>query len=369
MDPRAYTCPVCPADGGGDPGVLDVLYDYREAARRWPALPPATTGRSDLFRYQPLLPVPAPPALPIPAAGGTPLLEIPRLARALGLGRLLVKDESRNPTRCLKDRATAIAVSLARELGIEDLYCASPGNAAISLSAFCAHQGLRCHVFVPERAPASRLRWIEHSGAEIRRCPGSYDDAFATAEEVGRARGWYSRNCALNPFLVEGKKTVAFEIAEQLGGQTPDLVVSPVGDGCTLAAAGKGFRELKEIGRLDRLPRLLGVQPEAASPLVDRFLGRPPRPTGETRAFSIAVRHPRNALRLLSELAASDGAMVAVPDAAIVGAWERLGREAGIMMELSAAAALAGLEAFVRQRPLAGAVVVLLLTGGRAEGL
>lgn len=368
MDPRAYTCPECP-DGGEDPGVLDVLYDYREAARQWAAHPPEAAARPDLFRYLPLLPVTAPPPAPVPAVGGTPLLEIPRLGGALGLGRLLVKDESRNPTRCLKDRATAIAVTLARELDVEDLYCASPGNAAISLSALCAHQGLRCHVFVPERASAGRLRWLEHFGAEVRRCPGSYDDAFATAEEVGRARGWYSRNCALNPFLVEGKKTVAFEIAEQLGGRAPDVVVSPVGDGCTLAAAGKGFRELQKIGRLDRLPRLLGVQPEAASPLVDRFLGRPPRPPGKTRAVSIAVRHPRNALRLLSELAASDGALVAVPDDSIVRAWERLGREAGIMLELSAAAALAGLEAFARHQTLAGAVVVLLLTGGRAERL
>jgi threonine synthase len=259
-------------------------------------------------------------------------------------------------------------VTLAEALGSTDLYCASQGNAAISLAAFCAHRGLGCHVFVSASMPPSRLAWLNRFGADLRVIPGAYDEAYLAAEAEGRAHGWYSRNCALNPFLVEGKKTAAFEIAEQLGGRAPDWVAAPVGDGCTLAALGKGFRELKEMGEIDRLPRLLGVQAEAASPLVDRFRGAPAAARETcTRATSIAVRQPRNALRLLSEVRASDGTLLAVADAEIARAQRRLFREGGVAVEFSSAAALAGLLSLAAAEPLAGAVAVLVLTGGRLD--
>jgi threonine synthase len=363
---RAYLCEAC-GEGvaGGDPGILDVEYDYDGAARRFATFDGA---RDDLFRYLPVLPVGEPgPGLP---AGGTPLVPAPRLAARLGLRALYIKDETRNPTRCLKDRATAIAVAIAESLGRREVYCASAGNAAISLAGFAAHLGWPCHVFVPSYASRVRLDWLRRYGADVRVSAGDYDQAFAEAEAAGREHGWYSRNCAYNPFLVEGKKTAALEIADQLGGRAPDWVVAPVGDGCTLGAIGKGFREARRLGRLDALPRLLGVQAEAVRPLVDRHRGESPSgdvAAATTRAHSIAVRRPRNALRLLGELDASEGRMVAAPDDAIAEAQRLLAEEAGIVAEFTSAATLAGLIRLRDEMPLDGRTAVLVVTGGRLD--
>ncbi len=238
FDPLAYLCPRCgQGDESGDPGILDVQYDYPAAANEISRR--QHRQRQDIFRYLPLLPVERPgDALP---AGGTPLVSAPRLAARVGLAALYLKDETRNPTRCLKDRATAVAVTLAQQLQRRELYCASAGNAAISLAGFCAHMGLGCHVFVPREVSATRLSWLSRYGADITISSGNYDRAYQEAEEAGARQGWYSRNCAFNPYLVEGKKTVALEIGEQLEWQIPDLVIAPVGDGCTLGAIGKAF--------------------------------------------------------------------------------------------------------------------------------
>jgi threonine synthase len=164
---------------------------------------------------------------------------------------------------------------------------------------------------------------------------------------------------------VEGKKTVAFEIAEQLGWRTPDVVAAPVGDACTLAAVGKGFRELREIGRTEAVPQLVGVQAAAMQPLVRRFQGESyDGGTGDSRAASINVRRPRNARRLLRELDASAGAMVAVPDDAIDCARRVLMEEAGIAAEFTSAAALAGLTRVARDGSLADRTVVVIITAG-----
>lgn len=366
-DPGAYLCPRCgEGEAGGDPGILDVEYDY-DAVRAWLGEGGAWLAqRDDLFRYLPLLPVEAPgPGLP---AGGTPLVPAPRLARRSGLAALYLKDETRNPTRCLKDRATAVSVAMGLALGRTEFYCASAGNAAISLAGYCAHLGLRCHVFVPRRASPERLAWLRRYGADVHVSAGDYDHAFAESEAAGREHGWHSRNCAYNPFQVEGKKTAALEIAEQFGWQVPDLLVSPVGDGCTLAAAGKGFRELERLGLTTTRPRLLGVQAEAVQPLVRRFRGEPPGvASGETRAASIDVKRPRNARRLLSELEASGGLMLAVSEDAIAEAQRLLAAEAGLVVEFTSAAALAGLLALGQQEDLRDRTAVLLVTGGRVD--
>lgn len=350
MDARAYVCPRCGVDGG-DPGILEVQYDYAAARAR----PFSSRG---VFRYAPLLPVREPPDI-LPA-GGTPLVSAGRLAREYGIARLLLKDETRNPTRCLKDRATAVGIAMAMEAGATDVYCASAGNAAISLAGFAAHAGLRCHVFVPSYTSATRLDWLRRYGADIRVSAGDYDCAFKEAEQEGRAKGWSSRNCAFNPFLVEGKKTCALEIAEEIA---PDYVIAPVGDGCTLGAIGKGFREARELGWIERLPRLIGVQAEGVRPLADRFCGTKSA-EGETAAASIAVRRPRNAIRLLSEIEASGGRMIAVSDAQIGAAQRKLAESAGVIAEFTSAATLAALETI---GDLAGKTVVLVITGGRVD--
>ena len=360
-----YLCTDCGAPDDGDPGILDAQYDYDAAA---PALRTALAGaRRDIFRWLPLLPLDAP--APVPFTGGTPLTEAPRLAAALGLARLWLKDEPRNPTRCLKDRATAIAIGRATASGRTELYCASAGNAAISLAGLAAHAGLTAHVYVPADASPVRLAWLAHFAAEVHVSAGNYDVAFEEAETAGAARGWYSRNCAFNPFLVEGKKTAAFEIAEQLRWEPPDLVAAPVGDGCTLAALGKGFREMQRVGLTDRRPRLVGAQATGMQPLVRRFRGEPAaRESGDTLAASIKVRTPRNALRLLDELGASNGTLTAVTDHETRRAQIALGRDAGMVAEFTGAVGLAALVALPREAR-EGRTAVVVITGGRPDEL
>ena len=351
MNARAYLCPACGA-GGEDPGILDVRYDYA-AARKDPF-----RSSADIFRFLPLLPVEH-PAMVLPA-GATPLVSAPRLASRYGLAALYLKDETRNPTQCLKDRATAIGVTLAIQSGAAEVYCASAGNAAISLAGFAAHAGLGCHVFVPVYASATRLDRLRRFAADVHVSTGNYDQAFSESEQAGAASRWYSRNCAFNPFLVEGKKTCALEIAETI---TPDFVVAPVGDGCTLGAIGKGFREARELQIVDRLPRLIGVQAAGVQPMVARFHGSNDAGDGRTVAASIAVRRPRNALRLLRELEASHGQMVAVSDDEIALAQRTLAAYAGIVAEFTSAATLAALE----QLDVRGQTGVLVITSGRVD--
>jgi threonine synthase len=368
---EAYLCEICGCGSGpSDAGVLDVIYDYPAARQAlFGAGRTIQSERRDIFRYRSLLPVAVvSDLLPV---GGTPLVNCSRLAPDLGLRELLLKDETRNPTRSLKDRATAIGVSRAQERGYRDLCCASAGNAAISLSGFAAHAGLVAHAFVPHDTSPTRLKWLERLGANIYRSDGDYDRAYDDAE-ARRAEGWYSRNCAFNPFLVEGKKTVALEIAEQLNWSPPDLVVCPVGDACTLAAIGKGFRELVELGVTDRLPRLIGVQTAAVHPVVDMFgardgVGTEPLAEDATDAASINVRHPRNARRLLAELTRSNGTVLAVTDEQIRHAQTQLALRAGVVAEFTSAASLAALQALARRESLAGLSAVLMITGGRPD--
>lgn len=367
-EPESYLCPSCGLGTEGDPGILDVQYDYGGAGPALLAGGRVRSDRQDLFRYLPLLPVAA--AGSVLPTGWTPMVPAPRLAARLGLKALYLKDDTRNPTRSLKDRATAVGVTRALALGKRAVYCASAGNAAISLAGFSAHAGLECHVYVPSYASETRLSWLRGYGARVRVSSGNYDQAFEESEQEGAAHGWYSRNCAFNPYLVEGKKTAALEIAEQLGWQVPDLVIAPVGDGCTLGGIGKGFREVRLLGLTDRLPRLVGVQAEAVQPLVRRFAGAGSNSggtDGETRAASIAVQRPRNALRLLAELRESSGLMLALPDSDIAAAQRLLAEAAGVVAEFTSAATLAGLLRLAEQESLAGKTAVLTITGGRPD--
>jgi threonine synthase len=365
-----YLCAVCGhGSGPSDAGVLDVRYDYEHVKRElFGGRAPRAAG-SGVFRYLPLLPVADVPRL-LPA-GGTPLFESDALAAQFGVAALYLKDETRNPTRALKDRATAVGVARAVAQGYTDIGCASAGNAAISMAAFAAVAGLRAHAFVPGAASDVRLTWLERLGADVRRSTGDYDAAYDEAESM-RSESWYSRNAAFNPFLVEGKKTAGLEIAEQLEWRVPDLVVCPVGDGCTLAAIGKGFRELAQMGVTDRLPRLVGVQAAATQPLVEPFesngSGLPGTPReARTFAASIDVKQPRNKRRLLEEIETSDGVILAVGDEAIGEAQRDLAQRAGVVAEFTSAASLAGLRRLAEHEPIGGKTVALVITGGRPD--
>jgi threonine synthase len=223
--------------------------------------------------------------------------------------------------------------------------CASTGNAATSLAGAAASVGLPCVIFVPESAPEPKLAQLLVFGARVVRVRGSYDATWELCQRACTRHGWYNRNAAVNPSLVEGKKTAGLEIAEQCGAAVPDWVAVSVGDGCTIAGIGKGLAEMAALGFVPRVPRLLGVQATGARPLVEAFAsGRELVPgPAETLADSICVGHPRNWRKALARVRASRGAFVAVPDEAILEAEREAGRRAGLFGEPAAAAALAGL--------------------------
>ena len=222
-------------------GILDIIYDYdrirtvltRETLKN-------RTERS-MWRYRELLPVePETPAPPL-RVGWSPLYEADRLAKELGIAKLWVKDDGQNPTASLKDRASAMAVAKAQEAGAHVIACSSTGNAASSLAGNAAAAGLQTFIFVPSRAPKGKVAQLMTFGATVISVQGSYEDTFELSKQAIDRWGWYNRNAAINPYLSEGKKTVAYEIAEQLDWQMPDFIAISVGDGCTIAGVWKGL--------------------------------------------------------------------------------------------------------------------------------
>ncbi|SDZ48490.1 L-threonine synthase [Asanoa ishikariensis] len=330
--PSTVDAHVCPAHEGLD-GILDVVV---ESTRRGDGDDPL-----DLYRAQ--LPLPAAPrALPAGYLRATPLLPAPRLAAALGVGELLIKDESRNPTGSLKDRSSALAVELAVYGGFTDVACASTGNAASSLAGACAVAGLTARIFVPVGTPAGKLAQLAAFGARVMLVRGSYDDAYYLCEDAAKEFGWYDRNCAVNPYLMEGKKTCGLELADELGDAPADWVSVAVGDGCTVAAIGKGLAE----GGHGTTTRLLAVQPAGAAPIVDAFAAGRERiepVRAHTVADSVSVGRPRNAVKALRAVRASGGAFRSVDDAAILDAVRLLGEHAGVFAEPGAAAGIAAI--------------------------
>lgn len=360
-DPNRYLCPDC-----GEDGLLEVVYDYSDISR---VASPKTLARDrdrSMWRYLPFLPVEEPGRGSRLQVGGTPLYNADRLARHLGLKQCLVKDDAHNPTGSLKDRASAVAVAKAVEAGANTVACSSTGNAASSLAGNAASAGMNAFIFVPERAPQGKIAQILMYGANIILVQGTYEQTYQlSAAMIDRFR-WYNRNAAINPYLVEGKKTVALEIAEQLGWKVPDWVVVSVGDGCTVAGVWKGFFDLQQCGFIAGVPRILGVQAKGCAPLVKAFdTGRHWEPSPEnTLADSIAVGSPRNPAKALRAVRRSGGRMIAVEDQDILAAIRTLGRFTGVFAEPAAAASLAGLE-----RAIGGGIVepdetvVLVVTG------
>ena len=356
---RLLTCPRC-----GIGGILDVQYDYRAVARRLTRRALAARAEQSQWRYRELLPVRAGSAVPDLAVGWTPLTAAPALARHIGIAKLLLKDDGRNATGSMKDRASAVGVVKAREARRKIIACASTGNAASSCAGMAASMGLKSVIFVPERAPEPKVTQLLIFGATVLRVRGSYEEAFQLCQQACEKWGWYNRNSGINPYLVEGKKTVGLEIGEQLGWEMPDWVAVSVGDGCTIAGVWKAFRELKALGLIARTPRVLGVQAEGAAPVTTCFRGGKPLVPVEPRtlADSIAVGVPRNWKKAVVAVRESGGTMINVSDGEITDAMRYTGRLAGIFAEPAAAAAVAGLrraamEGIIGRRASAVAII------------
>jgi threonine synthase len=355
---------VCPEHGAE--GILDAVYDY--AAIRQRLSPAKLAGNNDntIWRYGPLLPCDPVPALKV---GDTPLHDAPRLAARFGLKRLLLKDDGRLPTGSLKDRASAVAIARASEAGAEVITTASTGNAAAALAGLCAVTGQRNIIFVPATAPQAKIAQLLAYGATVLLVEGSYDDAFELCMGAAAAFGWYNRNTGFNPYMSEGKKTVSFEICEQLDWQAPDNVFVSVGDGCIIGGVYKGFYELLILGWIDRMPRIIGVQAAGSSYLAQAWerdedvLTKPPI-QAMTAADSISAGLPRDRLKAMRAVQESGGAFVTVSDEAILNAIPILAQGSGVFAEPAAAATYAGLHKAVDKGLISvDETSVLLITG------
>ncbi|HSO28020.1 MAG TPA: threonine synthase [Anaerolineales bacterium] len=343
---------TCPHDGGN----LDVVYDY--AAMRKDLAPKQIleSAEPSLWRYLPLLPVDDPGGYgtTLRAAGWTPVFKPESLEKRLGLRAFWVKDESRNPTASFKDRASAVLIARARQIGAEVVVTASTGNAGAALAGMAAAVGQRAVIFAPRTAPPAKVAQLLIYGADVMLVDGTYDDAFDLTIQAAEAFGWYCRNTGYNPFTAEGKKTAALEIWELIAKQElphsaeqPLNVFVSVGDGNIISGIHKGFRDLVQLGWLERAPRLFGVQAEGSAAVTNAFRAGteaiiPVR--ASTLADSISVDLPRDGVRAVRAARQTGGQYLTVSDVNILHAISALGT-AGIFAEPAGATAYAGVAA------------------------
>lgn len=360
--PNRYTCDKC----GQAEGILDVVYDYDYISNVCNKEYFINNKDYSMWRYEPFLPVVKDGPKSKLRIGWTPLYKTDVLAQDIGLKELYIKDDGLNPTASLKDRASAVAVAKALEENKKIICCSSTGNAASSLAGNAASSGIKTVIFVPSRAPQGKIAQLKIFGANVISVKGSYEETFKLSAIAIEKYGWYNRNAAINPYLMEGKKTVTLEICEQLNWETPDWVVVSVGDGCTIAGVWKGFIDLYNTGFIKKLPKLAGVQAEGCAPLTKAFFDNTKFiPTEEnTIADSIAVGVPRNAEKALRAVRDSKGIFVNVSDDEILSAMKFLGSRAGIFGEPAGVAGVAGLKKLVKDKVIGyDEKVVCIVTG------
>ncbi len=363
-DEVTYTCPK-------DNGILDVVLDY-------PALKKKSTeelilkDEASLWRYFPLIPVKQMigEGTTLRSAGWTPVFSPPQIKDELGLKQLWIKDESSNPTASFKDRASAILVARAKEIGAEVIVTASTGNAGAALAGMAAAVDQESVIFAPKTAPPAKIAQLLIYGARVILVDDNYDAAYKLSLEASDEFGWYNRNTGYNPFTAEGKKTAAYEIWEQvlLANQLdrPLCVFVSVGDGNIISGIHKGFKDLYEIGQISVMPRIFGCQSTGSAAIYNAYISGkeeiiPVQAT--TMADSISVNLPSDGLRALRAATETDGAYVAVEDQKILEAISDLGA-VGIFAEPAGATALAGLKAALRDGQVTKEDPILVMNTG-----
>jgi threonine synthase len=356
----------------GQVATLDILYDYNALRQKLDRDALSAKRETTLWRYRDLLPIAPDTIVPPLAVGWTTLYHTPRLAQDLGLRAAYVKDDGANPTGSLKDRASIMVVAHALEKGMNIVSTASTGNAAAALAGVGAsvnHTPMKIIIFVPATAPEAKIAQLLVYGATVILVEDTYDTAFDLCYEICVSEGWYCRNTGINPYTTEGKKTVAYEIAEQLNWQAPDVVIVSVGDGSIIGGVHKGFVELHKLGWINKVPRLIGVQAEGSSPLVkawqNNILAVDMLPeSAETIADSISAGLPRDRVKAMRAVRETNGAFVAVSDAAIIKSIPMFARLTGVFAEPSTAAIYAGAKVAMQQGYLhADERVVFISTG------
>lgn len=329
--PGLYTCEKC----GQLHGTLEVIYplDTMVVEKNF-------KKKAGLFQFEKLLPVKSHTVID-DSIGGTPLFRFSKF----GYENLLIKYDGMNMSASYKDRASIMAVNKAIEEGNDHIFCASTGNAASSLALLNAHTDIKTTIFVPSTIPKGKLAQLLSAGAEIYPIDASYDEVFDLSLEIGLEQGWYTRNSAINPYLLEGKKTGAYEIIVQNDYVSPDYVFVGVGDGTIISGLCKGFKEFYELGLIDKLPKIIGVQAEGASTLYKVFKGdhQPIIESVSTIADSISVGNPRDVIKACKYLADIKGDMMCVSDDEIKDSIQLLSSETGVFAEPAGAVTLAGL--------------------------
>lgn len=348
-----YNCPEC-----GNEGILDVLYDYEFIKKDFSI----KSNDNTLFRYLDILPVLNKNVTF--QTGMTPIYKNKTLKKELGFN-IYIKDDGRNPTASLKDRASAIAVSKAIEKKQKIIAAASTGNAASSLAGNAANVGIPTVIFVPKTAPVAKIAQLLVFGAKVFTVNGTYDQAYEICIKASEEFGWYNRNCAYNPYLVEGKKTVVWEIMESLHFNIPDYIAVSVGDGCIISSIYKGLYDMKMLGFIDKFPKLIAVQSENCSPIVNAHkTGKFEPVEPNTIADSISVGIPRNRVKALKALKETNGIAVSVSDDNILDSIKFLARKTGVFGEPAGVTSIAGIrklkeEGFFKKDD----VVVSIITG------
>jgi threonine synthase len=355
-DPPGYSCSSCG-------GLLELVKE------------PGSISRSDLYsrpaegiwRFRALLPL-GPDVRPISLnEGGTPLVRAANLSRELGVRNLHVKNEGQNPTGSFKDRGMTVSVTRAVQSGARVLICASTGNTSASMSAYAARAGVTAAIVVPAgKVAGGKMVQATAHGASIIRVDGSFDDALSMLLQTISGMPGFAGMNSVNPYRLEGQKSAAFEIYEQLGFSVPDYVVLPVGNAGNISAIWKGFKELRSFGITDRVPRMVGVQAEGASPIARAFWKGSDTVTPvlnpETVASAIRIGRPASAKKALAALKESEGMVLTVTDGEIVAARRMLASREGIFVEPASAAPIAALKE-IGGKLERDAVVVCVATG------
>ena len=344
-------------------GLLEVRFDL--AGRR----EPAWSGRQlSVWKYRELLPIEKQESIVSLAEGGTGLHHCKRLGRKLGLKKLFVKNEGENPTGSFKDRGMTVAISKARELSKKKVLCASTGNTAASLAAYSARADMECIVLMPKgKVAGGKMLQIIMHGAKLIQIKGDFDQALEIAMKLSeRRREFYLMN-SINPFRLEGQKTIAFEILDQLG-RVPEVVMLPVGNGGNISAAWKGFSEFQQLKIVKSRPRMIGIQAEKAAPIARAVKsGRDkirPVHNPQTIATAIRIGSPVNWPKVLSAIRDSRGTAETVTDRQILEAQKELATLEGIFVEPASAASIAGVKKLSEEGRVDRSETVVCVTTG-----
>ncbi len=364
-----YLCPVCSGhqqQNEAPKGVLKVLYPYREIKKKYPDF--QTLKASEFLALYPVQSLKSFPPLRV---GKTPLYKINRLDGQILQEQLFLKDDSQNPTYSFKDRASTLVAAFAKEHNIQIIITASTGNAGSSLAGICASSGQKAIVLVPEKAPLAKLTQIIMYGAQIVPVKGTYDDAFDLSVKATEKFGWYNRNTAFNPLTIEGKKSVAFELFNQIGQTVPDRIFVPVGDGVIISGVYKGFEDLLELGYIDKMPIVVAVQSSGSDNLVRNVFSETTEfRSSNTLADSISVDIPRNFFMAKQFLQKYRGEVLVVEDGDILEASKQLSANTGLFSEPAAATAFAGYLHYRKNNRLAvQSKNIVLLTGSGLKDL